>query len=113
MSVTIKIKRGTDLQRQVYTPAEGELVYTTDTKKVYIGDGVTAGGIPVNKIDMLTTEVRNTKVIPEGVLVFDVTEGNLYIGDGTTSGGVLASESTVDWSEIVNKPTSTVTDIDT
>jgi hypothetical protein len=29
-------------------PAEGELIYTTDTKRVYIGDGFTIGGIDVS-----------------------------------------------------------------
>jgi len=44
MANTIKVKRGTDANRAGVTPAEGELLYTTDTKKVYVGDGSTAGG---------------------------------------------------------------------
>jgi hypothetical protein len=44
MANTIKVKRGTDANRTGITPAEGELLYTTDTKKVYVGDGTTAGG---------------------------------------------------------------------
>lgn len=41
------IRRGTDVDRKMITLSEGELGYTTDTKKLYIGDGQTKGGIPV------------------------------------------------------------------
>lgn len=42
--IRLQIRRGTNAERLQFTPFEGELVYTTDTKTVYIGDGVTAGG---------------------------------------------------------------------
>jgi microcystin-dependent protein len=41
------IRRGTDVDRRNITLSEGELGYTVDTKKLYIGDGQTKGGIPV------------------------------------------------------------------
>jgi hypothetical protein len=47
MANVIRIKRGLESGRSGETPAQGELIYTTDNKKVYIGDGSTAGGIPV------------------------------------------------------------------
>lgn len=40
----IQIKRGLEANRSSVTPAAGELLYTTDDKKVYVGDGSTAGG---------------------------------------------------------------------
>lgn len=43
----LRIKRGTNNQRLQYTPAEGELLYTTDDKQMWVGDGVTQGGIAV------------------------------------------------------------------
>lgn len=46
--MALRLRRGTDAERQLITPVEGELVYTTDTKSVYIGDGVTAGGIIIS-----------------------------------------------------------------
>ena len=46
--MALRLRRGTDAERQLITPAEGELIYTTDTKSVYIGDGVTVGGIIVS-----------------------------------------------------------------
>jgi Major tropism determinant N-terminal domain len=38
------VRRGTDSQRLTITPAEGEILYTTDTKNVFVGDGTTLGG---------------------------------------------------------------------
>jgi hypothetical protein len=43
----LQIRRGTAAELAAITPAAGEPVYTTDTQKVYIGDGSTAGGIEV------------------------------------------------------------------
>ena len=45
--MALRLRRGTDAERQLITPAQGELIYTTDTKSLYIGDGTTAGGIVV------------------------------------------------------------------
>lgn len=42
--MALQIRRGTAAQRTGITPAAGELLYTTDTKLVYVGDGTTAGG---------------------------------------------------------------------
>lgn len=42
--MSLRIRRGTDAQRQGITFDLGEPVFTTDTQKLYIGDGVTAGG---------------------------------------------------------------------
>jgi hypothetical protein len=46
--MALKLKRGTAESLSTIIPAEGELVYTTDTKRLYIGDGVTVGGISVD-----------------------------------------------------------------
>jgi hypothetical protein len=45
--MALKFRRGTDSGRAAITPAEGEPIYTTDTKQLYIGDGTTAGGVAV------------------------------------------------------------------
>ena len=42
--MSLRIRRGTNSQRTGITFDLGEIVYTTDTQKLYIGDGVTAGG---------------------------------------------------------------------
>jgi len=43
----LQIRRGLDSQRVTITPADGELIYVTDSKKLYIGDGTTVGGTAV------------------------------------------------------------------
>jgi hypothetical protein len=44
----LQLHRGTDATRAVTTFATGEPIYCTDTKKMWVGDGTTAGGIPVS-----------------------------------------------------------------
>jgi hypothetical protein len=44
MANIIQVKRGLEANRSSVTPAAGEFLYTTDEKRVYIGDGSTAGG---------------------------------------------------------------------
>lgn len=45
--MALQIRRGLAADRTNFTPASGELIFTTDTKLVYIGDGSTAGGVSV------------------------------------------------------------------
>ena len=42
--MALRLRRGIDAERLLMTPVEGELIYTTDTKLLYVGDGSTAGG---------------------------------------------------------------------
>jgi len=45
--MALKLRRGSEAIRGTITPAEGELIYTQDTKQVFVGDGSTLGGIKV------------------------------------------------------------------
>jgi len=42
--MALQIRRGLEADRAAVTPAEGELLYTTDENILYVGDGVTPGG---------------------------------------------------------------------
>jgi hypothetical protein len=42
--MALKIRQGLEINRAGFVPEEGELIYTTDDKLVYIGDGSTPGG---------------------------------------------------------------------
>jgi hypothetical protein len=55
--MSLKLRRGTDAQRIGITPAEGELIYTTDTKKLYVGDGSIPGGIAVDTGGSAITDI--------------------------------------------------------
>jgi hypothetical protein len=45
--MSLQIRRGIDSQRTGVIFDEGEISWTTDTKKLYVGDGSTAGGVNV------------------------------------------------------------------
>ena len=45
MSQKIQIRRGVEAQRASITPDAGELLFTTDNKQLFVGDGATAGGL--------------------------------------------------------------------
>jgi hypothetical protein len=63
----IKVLRGLEAHRPSKIPEEGELLYTTDTKKLWVGDGTTNGGIAVSGggdvvSDLITSSVDVTGV---------------------------------------------------
>ncbi len=45
--VKLKIRRGTNAQRKSTVLDQGELGYTTDTKRLFIGNGVLSGGLHI------------------------------------------------------------------
>ena len=47
MSQKIQIRRGVEAQRALVTPDAGEMLFTTDNKELFIGDGATVGGLLV------------------------------------------------------------------
>lgn len=70
--MSLKLRRGLETQRTGITPAEGEIIYTTDSKRLYVGDGLTAGGnsvsAPVTSVNSQTGAVTlTTSNIPEVV----------------------------------------------
>ena len=75
----LQIRRGTTSQRLSITPLVSELVYDTTTKLVYVGDGVTAGGIAIDQ--------DSSPDFPLGdlsdIALEDVAEGDILRYDGT------------------------------
>lgn len=41
----LQIRRGTDIERLTITPAAGELIFASNTGRLYVGNGVTVGGV--------------------------------------------------------------------
>jgi len=64
--MAIRIRRGLDADRSSVVFEEGEIVYTTDTKKFYIGDGVTSGGNLVDDQQLTYNSSTNTLSISDG-----------------------------------------------
>lgn len=45
---SILLRRGPTADRQAFTPLTGEIIYDSETKEVFVGDGSTPGGIKVS-----------------------------------------------------------------
>lgn len=106
--MALRLRRGTNAERTAITPEAGELVYTTDTKKVYVGDGTTTGGNIVsgqNDIVDDTTpqlggnlDLNGNNITGTGNINITGTitaTGNINLGDGVggdvlSIGGVLS-----------------------
>jgi hypothetical protein len=58
--MSLRIRRGTEAQRPGATFDLGEIVWTTDTNKLYVGDGVNAGGKNILATSAGTGLVWNT-----------------------------------------------------
>lgn len=104
--MTLRLRRGTDLQRQGIVLAEGELVYVIDTKEIYAGDGSTLGGIKVTG-DVLGSPPRLTQNLDldgytiNGIGAVSITgavTATAFVGDGSgltnisTSSGVVPGQ---------------------
>lgn len=94
--MALQVRRGTNAERLGITPAEGELIFTTDTKQLYVGDGSTAGGITsiAGTIDSLladstpqlggTLDLNNHDITGTGNINITGTitaTGNINLGD--------------------------------
>ena len=111
------VRRGTDVDRQLITLDQGELGFTTDSKRLFVGDGSTPGGtIAGNKFlgssanhetitggvdgDFAFNTVTNTLYSKNGsdwdrvAVLFEATDGSIVVNDseGTLAVGTLSSQ---------------------
>ena len=52
MATQLQLRKGTKVQNDAFTGAEGELTYVSDTKSLRIHDGSTQGGISIGGLAM-------------------------------------------------------------
>ena len=70
MSNKIQFRRGTTVERTSITPDSGEPGWDTDQSQLYVGDGATAGGIPVAPVQSVNGET--------GAVVLDAEDVGAY-----------------------------------
>lgn len=74
MSQRIQLRRGLAANLLLITPADGEPCWTTDTLRLYIGDGSTAGG---NSIGGLGDVIGPASATDTAIALFNTTTGKL------------------------------------
>jgi hypothetical protein len=89
--ITIQFKRGLEADRTLFIPLVAEPVYTTDTKKLYIGDGITPGGNEItggaNNLNQLS-DVSVITALDKNVLAYNIGTGKFE--NKTAAGAGLA-----------------------
>lgn len=78
--VKIVVRRGQDADRRATLLINGELGYSQDIQRLYIGNGITAGGIPVGNVFFGTVPTRSaySSLAEAGDTIFDTTTKTLY-----------------------------------
>jgi hypothetical protein len=119
--MAFRLRRGTDAERLLITPLEGELIYVTDyqtegVSPLYIGDGITLGGNPVDTTAFLDLEgqslanlgdvdIGNDSTIPNDgdVLAYDSASGDWRASAAAAGGATtLGALTDVDLTGLLN-----------
>lgn len=123
--MALKIRRGTESQRTQVTFASGELIWTTNGQKLYVGDGITPGGIDIasqlggvgvtyngtsGKLD-LNLGSSNADSLPEGATnrYFTTTRAVAAVSTALTNGNPYNTGITFLYDDVHNRITATVT----
>jgi hypothetical protein len=73
----IKLRRGVDAQRRGIIFNDGEIVYSTDIKRVFIGDNSTVGATLVGNKNTIGTSPNNTGI--QNDIFYDTSTSTLYM----------------------------------
>lgn len=98
----LQFRKGTEAERQngTFVPLTGEPIYTTDTKKLYIGDGTTAGGIDIasslsfSDVADIELSSENIATIVEVEIASNVATIETGLTHGYTTGDVVTVAAT-------------------
>ena len=103
----ILLRKGTDAQRIAFTLSQAELGYTTDTQRVYVGDGNTVGGLPIS--------VKNWGVVtsPGDVINFPAEVNDIaFYNSATYCLTALPASNFGNWGIIAGANNGTVTTVE-
>lgn len=111
--MALQIRRGTDAERQSVTPKEGELIYTTDTNRLWVGGKIapspslTPGGILVsgslvndtNPTLAADMDLNGNNITGTGNININgniTATGNINLGDGVEDNVIVGGQITGD-----------------
>lgn len=116
--VKLKIRRGTNAQRKLVVLEQGELGYTTDTGRTFVGDGVTLGGKPAGSVVHTPvsslfgrTQVAGAvagDIVAERSLMFQLTGSDYSVANNWINIGTKVDGTTVKYvvgADLVNRLT--------
>ena len=96
--MALRLRRGTNAERLTITPESGEIIYVTDSKKLYVGDGSTVGGNLVSGVNNIVDDttpqlggdldLNGNDIVGNGNINITGTvtaTGNINLGDGAGS----------------------------
>lgn len=91
--MAIRLRRGLNADRTTITPEPGEPLWTTDTKKLYIGDGSTAGGNLISGGGTVTSVataglISGGTITGTGTITTSMSTGKL-VGRSTAGTGIM------------------------
>ena len=95
MSIQVQLRQGTAAENSAFTGAEGELVYTTDTKKLFVHDGSTVGGLEVGAVTGLADDSVTFAKIEE-------IPANTILGNNTGSSSDILELTTAQTRTLLN-----------
>jgi hypothetical protein len=116
--VKLKVRRGTDSQRQDIVLDQGEVGYTLDSKRLFVGDGATYGGIvagnkavgPFASVASLGPGAGESPYLQVGDIGY--ADSRLYILTGASSTGKAYTNALSGWAYIGNIPDDTSIEFD-
>jgi len=85
--VKVLVRRGQDYDRLQTLLTSGELGYSQDTGRLFVGDGVTLGGLPVSNLfyGFVANRANYTTLAQPGDTLFQTSDNTLYALNGVTS----------------------------
>lgn len=96
--IKLKIRRGTDNQRKTIVLEQGEMGYVTDTRRVFVGDGITVGGVPVSNLNHPPILDPSALIAQKNAVINDFIFAGTYLYQLTATNYASLSS----WSRISN-----------
>ena len=83
--VKLRVRRGDDAQRRKVVLEQGELGYTTDTRRLWVGDGILSGGVVTGNVwrGFVNGDPGNIQDSVDGDLVYSTSNKILYAWNAT------------------------------